>query len=209
MQMAFFAVPARGDSGLQESLNAFLRSHRVLTVHREFVAQGDNSFWSLAVEYLEGPAPSGPGTTRRSSLQGKPRVDYKEVLSPEDFALFAKLRDWRKATAEQEGIPVYAVLTNEQLAAVATRRPASAAELRAVEGLGEAKAGKYGEGVLAVVAAPDSLGPDGAEAVPPGGENPDGTEAVPPGGLADSGGPTSVSAILETPDGTEPVPPRD
>jgi len=24
MQMAFFAIPARGDSGLQESLNAFL-----------------------------------------------------------------------------------------------------------------------------------------------------------------------------------------
>ena len=51
---------------------------------------------------------------------GKQRVDYKEVLSPADFALFAKLRDWRKATAEQEGIPVYAVLTNEQLAAIAT-----------------------------------------------------------------------------------------
>ena len=30
--MAFFAVPARGDNGLQEILNAFLRSHRVLTL---------------------------------------------------------------------------------------------------------------------------------------------------------------------------------
>jgi hypothetical protein len=67
--------------------------------------------WALAVEYLEGPALSGPGKTRG----GKPRVDYKEVLSPADFALFAKLRDWRKTTAEKEGIPVYAVLTNECL----------------------------------------------------------------------------------------------
>ena len=42
--MAFFAVPARGDSGLQESLNAFLRSHRVLTVHRHQAIrdQGDH-----------------------------------------------------------------------------------------------------------------------------------------------------------------------
>jgi hypothetical protein len=39
MQMSFFSIPARGDSGLQEDLNRFLRSHRVLTVHREFVAQ--------------------------------------------------------------------------------------------------------------------------------------------------------------------------
>jgi len=46
MQMFFHSIPARGDSGAQEELNSFLRSHRVLTVHREFVAQGDNSFWA-------------------------------------------------------------------------------------------------------------------------------------------------------------------
>ena len=50
MQMAFFSVPARGDPGLQEDLNRFLRSHRVLTMHREFVGLGENSFWALAVE---------------------------------------------------------------------------------------------------------------------------------------------------------------
>ena len=31
-------------TALQEALNAFLRSHRVLTVHREYVGQGDNTF---------------------------------------------------------------------------------------------------------------------------------------------------------------------
>jgi len=37
----------------------------------------------------------------------------------------------------QEGIPVYAVLTNEQLAAIAIKRPDSLATLREVEGVGE------------------------------------------------------------------------
>ena len=169
MQMAFYSIPARGDSGLQEDLNRFLRSHRVLTVHREFVGQGDNSFWALAVEYMEGPASSGPVSPR----SGKERVDYKEVLSPADFALFARLRDWRKATSEKEGIPVYAVLTNEQLAAIATKRPTSDAQLREVEGLGEAKAGKYGNAVLELV-----LTPGGPTSVSAG--SPDGTEANPP-----------------------------
>ena len=149
MQMAFYAIPTRGDTGVQEELNSFLRSHRVLAVHREFVPQGENSFWALAVEYLEGAAPSGPGTG--DGRGGKQRVDYKEVLSPADFALYAKLRDWRKATAETEGIPVYAVLTNEQLAAIATKRPENAAQLREVEGIGEVKVGKYAEAVLEVV----------------------------------------------------------
>jgi len=148
--MAFFSVPARGDAGLQEDLNVFLRSHRVLSVHREFVGQGENAFWALAVEYLVGPLLSGGGA---AACGGKERVDYKEVLAPADFALFAKLRDWRKSVAEKEGVPVYAVLTNGQLAAVAAKRPAAAAALREVEGIGEAKAGKYGGDVLGLVAA--------------------------------------------------------
>lgn len=178
MQMAFFAIPARGDNGLQEDLNQFLRSHRVLTMHREFVAQGENSFWALAVEYLEGPAPSGPASI--SERGSKSRVDYKEVLSTDDFAIFAKLRDWRKTTAEQEGIPVYAVLTNEQLAAIATKRPTTAAQLREIEGIGEAKATKYGDGVLTVVKDAGGVG-----SVPTDAEDTaaDGTEPVSPKGL--------------------------
>jgi len=146
--MAFFSVPARGDAGLQDDLNVFLRSHRVLTVHREFVGQGENAFWALAVEYLEGARP-GPADAARP---GKERIDYKEVLSPSDFVLFAKLRDWRKQVAEREKIPVYTVLTNEQMASIATRRPSSASQLREVEGVGEAKAGKYGAALLEAVA---------------------------------------------------------
>ena len=59
MQMEFFQIPARGESGLQEDLNRFLRTHRVLTIQREFVEQGDNSFWALAVEYLDGVSSAG------------------------------------------------------------------------------------------------------------------------------------------------------
>ena len=96
MQLSFFAIPARGDAGMQEDLHGFLRSHRVLAVHREFVGQGENAFWALAIEWLEGPAPSGPGAGDGRGAK-PPKVDYKEVLGPADFALFAKLRDWRKA----------------------------------------------------------------------------------------------------------------
>jgi superfamily II DNA helicase RecQ len=163
MQLQFFSVPVRGDRGAQEELNAFLRSHRVLTVHREFVAQGDNSFWALSVEYMEGAVPSGPGADDGRGAK-PPKVDYKEVLGPADFALFAKLRDWRKATAEGEGVPVYAVLTNEQLAGIAVKRPDTAARLREIEGVGEAKAGKYGSGVLAVVSDTGGTAPAPSEA---------------------------------------------
>jgi hypothetical protein len=38
-------------------------------------------------------------------------VDYKEVLKPEEFEVFSRLREWRKGVAEKEGVPVYTVLT--------------------------------------------------------------------------------------------------
>ena len=44
------------------------------------------------------------------------RIDYKEVLSAPEFERFARLRLLRKELAEKEGVPAYAIFTNEQLA---------------------------------------------------------------------------------------------
>jgi superfamily II DNA helicase RecQ len=133
-----------GSTALEEELNKFLRSVRILTVNRELVHDGANSFWTLAVEYLSG-APESPAN------EGRKKIDYREVLSPEDFTLFARLRDWRKEAAHQEGVPVYIIFTNDQLALVAGRRIATKAALGEIEGVGEARIKKYGEAVLEIV----------------------------------------------------------
>lgn len=113
MQLKVFAVPAQGGEELVEEMNKFLRAHRVLSIEKRLVEQG-GAYWSFCVEYLErGGEGGGPGTADRA----KRGVDYKEILSTEDFAVFAKLRDLRKEMAEKEGVPPYAVFTNEQLAA--------------------------------------------------------------------------------------------
>jgi hypothetical protein len=52
LQLKFFVVPIRAIEQTEAEINRFLRSVRVVTTQREFVAQGDNSFCSLAVEYL-------------------------------------------------------------------------------------------------------------------------------------------------------------
>ena len=146
MQFAFFSIPTDGDSAVTDELNHFLRSHRVVSVQKELTQRDTSPCWRLCVEYLD----VSPGA---SSSSGKrvSRVDYKEVLSEADFAVFARLRELRKELAAAEGIPVYGVCANEQLAEVAKRRPASLAELQEIDGLGEARLGKYGEAFLEVV----------------------------------------------------------
>src|SRR2546426_9456587 len=98
-------------------MNGFLRGHRVLAVKKEFVPDGEISFWTFCVEYLDG---AGLGALVPG---GKlPKVDYKEALKPEEFEVFSRLRDWRKTVAEKEGVSVYVVLTNEQLAQMVQKK---------------------------------------------------------------------------------------
>ena len=67
--------------------------------------------------------------------------------------MFERLRAWRRGRAEADGVPVYVVLNNAQLLEIARRRPTSPAAFRAIEGIGESKAGRYGADILQAVAA--------------------------------------------------------
>lgn len=143
MQFRVFSVAATGDLAAEEELNCFLRSHRVASVQKQLVVEAGTAYWCFCVEFLLGQSSAGGGPKSRS------RVDYKEVLSEADFAVFARLRDARKQLATEEAIPVYAVCTNEQLAEMARTRPTTLGDLKKIEGFGDAKAEKYGAALLA------------------------------------------------------------
>lgn len=149
MSFAVFHIPTlHGESG-QAELNVFLRSHRVLKVERHFVPDGDHSFWTFCVDYLEATSGSVSGTGSKARATA---VDYREVLKPEEFALFSALRDFRKQIAQAESIPVYVVFTNEQLAQIAQNSVSTKAELEKIDGVGGARIEKYGDRLLACLA---------------------------------------------------------
>ena len=146
MPFAFFQIPADASPELAAPLNAFLRSHRVVRVSREWSATGQGSTWVFCVEYLDGPAPAGADV-----LMSK--VDYKEILPPEIFEIFSRLRNLRKTISERDGQPVFAIFTNAQLAEIAQRGCQTLAELKTIAGIGEARIAKYGAEVLSALAA--------------------------------------------------------
>ncbi len=70
-----------------------------------------------------------------------------------DEDTMARLREWRRQEAAEQKLPAYCVFTDATLVALAESRPRSAGDLIKIQGLGPAKAGKYGEQVLAILAA--------------------------------------------------------
>ena len=45
MQLKVFILPVKNLDAGEAEMNAFLRSHRVLTVKKELVSDGESSFW--------------------------------------------------------------------------------------------------------------------------------------------------------------------
>lgn len=148
MAFRFFTIPITADDGPTGALNAFLRSHRIIKIDRQWVDDGTSSLWALCVEYLDG-ANTADSVERSGVVRAK--IDYKEVLSESEFALFAKFRDIRKAIAQAQAVPVYTIFTNEQLAQMVSSKATTRAALAKIDGLGESRLDKYGQKMLDIL----------------------------------------------------------
>ena len=115
MSFSFFQISCRGCPETEARLNQFLNANRVLSIDRRWVDLGENSFWAICIDYIE-------NTSTGNSKKKSERIDYREVLPPEEFVVFSNLRDLRKTLAAETGVPVYTVFTNEQLAKMVTAR---------------------------------------------------------------------------------------
>lgn len=76
---------------------------------------------------------------------GKKKVDYNRSPGCEaTFQRFSKLREIRKSLATQEGLPAYAIFTDEELAELAKLEVINAAAMKSIKGIGEKKVEKFG-----------------------------------------------------------------
>jgi superfamily II DNA helicase RecQ len=84
------------------------------------------------------PAPA-PGAEPRASASRQPSQ------------LETTLRAWRLAEAKKRSVPAFRVLTDKTLQAIASARPASAAELLAIPGIGLSTIERYGAQIFRIL----------------------------------------------------------
>jgi len=68
-----------------------------------------------------------------------------------DMELQEYLREWRRITAKEQGVPAFVVLHDTTLGEICGRQPSSIADLLSITGIGERKAEVYGKGILAAL----------------------------------------------------------
>jgi DNA helicase II / ATP-dependent DNA helicase PcrA len=114
---------------------------------------------SLAITWSGRPSPFlaelGAGAELVAAVRA-PRGRSAAVQMPVDAGdsvLYDALAAWRLRTARGEAVPAFHVFHNRVLAAIASARPRSRAELAEISGVGPAKLERYGNDVLEVVAA--------------------------------------------------------
>lgn len=136
MAFKFFKI-SPDDTSAQEELNQFLRNeNKILTKTKEFY----EGIWYFTIEYIPNTyTPAKPDSVKK----GKEIKDYAEILPPEQFKIYSKLRDCRSILAQERSCPVYVIFTNEQLAELATGGAISLEALKKLKGFGEGKFNQY------------------------------------------------------------------
>ena len=110
--------------------------------------------------FLHGIRPAGRAARAARSGQGRAAAAQAagQWAAQPASPLFLRLREWRRAVASEQSVPAYVVFSDATLAVIASRRPASAAELAAIPGVGPARLGRYGAAVLTLCAGPAETG---------------------------------------------------
>lgn len=148
MQYKTFMLSVSPCTQNEEALNIFLRTHKIISVRTEFASTPPQS-WCILVEYVQdfGEVP----------YQNQKKIDYRELLPPEEFAYFSKLREMRKRISAEQHLLPFTVFTDAQLVEIVKQKVSSVEKLSAVTGVGQVKAEKFGGEVLKVMNGIDKM----------------------------------------------------
>ncbi|MCK9489374.1 MAG: DNA helicase RecQ [Xanthomonadales bacterium] len=153
-QLGVYGIGADLDGDRWRSLFRQLVAHGLLEV--DIDGYGGLRLTAAARPVLRGEQPvhlrlETGSRNRRSSAAGRPTVAAAD-LDGDQLRIFEALREWRRDSAREQGVPPYVIFHDSTLRAIAQRQPRDSSELASLPGIGAGKLERYGEAVLAVLA---------------------------------------------------------
>ncbi len=132
-----------------EPLRRFLQDKTLLEIRDHFFTHDQRPYLVLVVLYRGGTATASKANTEKNREN---RDDsWRELLQEANYPVFDSLREWRAEQAKKEGVPLYIICTNRQLAEIAQQAPQSLSALNSIKGFGKAKLEKYGQSIMTIL----------------------------------------------------------
>jgi superfamily II DNA helicase RecQ len=141
LQIKIYTIPLLGGDWAVEEMNTFLRGQKILQVESQQVNDGSNSYWSFCIRYLSDYVGRMPSSPFGHSGQ---KIDHQAKLDPKSAARFGQYRTIRRDLSKKEGIPAYAIFTDEQLGQLAQIEDLTLSQMKAIKGIGEKTIEKFG-----------------------------------------------------------------
>jgi superfamily II DNA helicase RecQ len=141
MQVKMYCIPVMGGEMLTDEMNVFLRSKKILQVEKHFLSTVQSGSWTFCISYLEDTSVGGVDRERI-------KVDYSKILDEAGFKRFSKMKEIRKQLATEDGVPAYAIFTDEELSNIAKMEGLTLSKMKSIKGIGEKKVEKYGQQFL-------------------------------------------------------------
>ena len=151
-------------------LRDFIKDKEVISIRDHFFIHYEQPYLAMIVTYTLKPLPTAAAAPRPDRRSKRRDEAWREFVAEADVPLFNTLRDWRAARAKRDGVPLYVICDNRQLAAIVAARPQTLAALGEVEGIGKAKLERYGADILSVLARGQAEEPPSVEAPNPAAE---------------------------------------
>jgi superfamily II DNA helicase RecQ len=145
LKLKVFTLRFSGSTGGFDDrpLQEFIADKEVIEFSEHFFVHENTPCLTILIAYRSLESLESPRVLRQTD----PRLEFDGV----EKEAYDALRAWRAAAAKMEGIPVYMIANNKQLAKMIRLKPASREALGKVEGIGEAKIAKYGDQILEVL----------------------------------------------------------
>ena len=154
MQVRIFTIPFNSNLGIFDdgALNDFSKDKEIVGINDYLFTRNEIPYLTLVVKYNQ-TALSLASTSLSPPAKATKKADpeeWRKLLDENSMPLFNTLREWRSEKSKKDGVPPYIILNNKQLAEVVQKRPQSKHDLMTIDGIGKAKAEKYGDAILKV-----------------------------------------------------------
>lgn len=131
----------------QEKINSFLENVVFKKSSVSFV-DDETKFWTVLIHYEE--------IQVKEQIPEMPKSETKIIitesdLNSEELEIVSHLKKWRIQKAEKEDLPLFMILSNSDIYAVAKAKPKRIEDFIGLKGFGEKKTARYGDEIIALL----------------------------------------------------------